>query len=75
MSAKVIINLFDEEDKLLNGLSELTSDELCICYSNINYYGHGIQSNYEEPDEKYYKQIRLCNEIIKLAKELKDISK
>lgn len=74
MSAKIIINLFDEEDKLLNGLSEINSDDLCISYSNIDCYGHGLQSNHEEPDEKYYNQIKLCSEIIKLTKKLKSIS-
>lgn len=73
MSAKITINIFDEENKTLNGLSEVESSDLCISYSHIDDYGCGLQSNYEEPDERYYKQMELCSKIIKLTKELKEL--
>lgn len=75
MSCQITINIFDEKDKKLNGLSELESRDLCILYSDIDNYGYGLQSNYEEPDERYYKQAKICDEIIKLAKQLNDLSK
>lgn len=73
MSAQIKINLFDNGDTVLNGLSEIVSDDLCITYSNIDGYGHGLQSKYEEPDERYYKQMELCSQLIKIAKELKEL--
>ena len=75
MSSKITITLFDKYDKLLNGSNELASDDLCISYLSIDNCGHGLLSNYEEPDEKYYKQLELCKQIIKLSRELKEISK
>lgn len=74
MSAKITINIFDEQDRFLNGLSEVKSDELCILFNDIDYYGYGLQSNYEEGNETHNKQVRICRQIIDLSKELKNIS-
>ena len=73
MSYQIKIDVFDEEDKKLNGMSELISNDLF--YAHIDNYGYGLQSNYEEPDERYYKQAEICDEIIKLAKQLNELSK
>lgn len=74
MSSKIIINIFDEEDRLLNGLNEIISDDLCILFNDIGYYGYGLQSNYEEGNINYDTQVTLCKQIIELCKELKDVS-
>ena len=75
MGARITINIFDEDDGALNGLSELESKNLCIQYSSIEGYGHALQSNYEEPDKKYYKQLELCKQIIKLSRELNEVNR
>lgn len=72
MSAKITIRLFDEQDKLLNGLSELRSDDLGLLYYQ-DCTIHGLQSNYEEGTDKYNEQVKLCNEIIELSKKLKEL--
>lgn len=73
MSYQITIDIFDKEDKKLNGMSEVTTKDLL--YAHIDNYGYGLQSNYEEPDERYYKQAKICDEIIKLAKQLNNLSK
>ena len=74
MGAKITINIFDKEDKLLNGLNELESKELGLLFYDVDHYLVGLQSNYVEPDKKYYEQSILCEQIIKLCKQLKKVS-
>lgn len=67
MSTKITIHLFE------NDMVGLRSDELSLDYANMSDIV-ALRSNYEEGDNKYDRQLELCNKIIELSKELTVIS-
>lgn len=70
---RIVIDMYDETNGLLNGMIEINSEELCLTYSDIIGF-HGLQSRHEGDDERHIKQMDICHKITKLVKELSDIS-
>ena len=70
---KIVIDIYDKENGILNGMTEINSKDLGLIYSNTMEF-HGLQSNYDGDDERYIEQMDICHKITKLVKELSDIS-
>ena len=70
---RIVIDIYDKENGILNGMTEINSKDLGLIYSNTMEF-HGLQSNYEGDDERYIEQMDICHKITKLVKELSDIS-
>ena len=70
---RIVIDIYDKENGILNGMTEINSKDLGLIYSNTMEF-HGLQSNYDGDDERYIEQIDICHKITKLVKELSDIS-
>ena len=69
----IVIEIYDKENGILNGMTEINSKDLGLIYSNTMEF-HGLQSNYDGDDERYIEQMDICHKITKLVKELSDIS-
>ena len=70
---RIVIDIYDKENGILNGMTEINSEDLGLIYSNTMEF-HGLQSNYHGDDERYIEQMDICHKITKLVKELSDIS-
>lgn len=70
---RIVIDIYDKENGILNGMTEINSEDLGLIYSNTMEF-HGLQSNYDGDDERYIEQMDICHKITKLVKELSDIS-
>ena len=70
---RIVIDIYDKENGILNGMTEINSEDLGLIYSNTMVF-HGLQSNYDGDDERYIEQMDICHKITKLVKELSDIS-
>lgn len=70
---RIVIDIYDKENGILNGMTEINSKDLGLIYSNTMEF-HGLQSNYDGDDERYIEQMDICHKITKLVKELSDIS-
>ena len=70
---RIVIDIYDKENGILNGMTEIHSKDLGLIYSNTMVF-HGLQSNYDGDDERYIEQMDICHKITKLVKELSDIS-
>ena len=70
---RIVIDMYDETNGILNGMTEINSKDLGLIYSNTMEF-HGLQSNYDGDDERYIEQMDICHKITKLVKELSDIS-
>ena len=70
---RIVIEIYDKENGILNGMTEINSKDLGLIYSNTMEF-HGLQSNYDGDDERYIEQMDICHKITKLVKELSDIS-
>ena len=70
---RIGIDIYDKENGILNGMTEINSKDLGLIYSNTMEF-HGLQSNYDGDDERYIEQMDICHKITKLVKELSDIS-
>ena len=70
---RIVIDIYDKENGILNGMTEINSKDLGLIYSNTIEF-HGLQSNYDGDDERYIEQMDICHKITKLVKELSDIS-
>lgn len=53
--------------------TEINSKELCITYIHTPMY-KGLQSEYNEDDDRYVEQMKICSEITRLVKRLDEIS-
>ena len=69
---KIIISMYDEVDGLLNGSTEVSSEELGFIYINTARH-HSLQNDYDELDERYIKQIEILEKIVELTKKLEVI--
>ena len=70
---RIVIDIYDKENGILNGMTEINSEDLGLIYSNTMEF-HGLQSNYDGDNERYIEQMDICHKITKLVKELSDIS-
>ena len=70
---RIVIDIYDKENGILNGMTEINSEDLGLIYSNTMEF-HGLQSSYDGVDERYIEQMDICHKITKLVKELSDIS-
>ena len=70
---RIVIDIYDKENGILNGMTEINSKDLGLIYSNTMEF-HGLQSNYDGDNERYIEQMDICHKITKLVKELSDIS-
>lgn len=70
---RIAIDIYDETNGHLNGMIEINSEELCLTYSDVIGF-HGLQSNYDGDDERYIEQMEICSKIVKLVKQLENIS-
>ena len=70
---RIVIDIYDKDNGILNGMTEINSKDLGLIYSNTMEF-HGLQSNYDGDDERYIEQMDICHKITKLVKELSDIS-
>ena len=70
---RIVIDIFGEEDGHLRGMTEINSDELCLIYADIGSL-HGLQSSYDGDDERHIEQMKICSQIVNLAKKLEEIS-
>ena len=70
---RIVIDIYDKENGILNGMTEINSKDLGLIYSNTMEF-HGLQSNYDGDDERYIEQMDICHKVTKLVKELSDIS-
>lgn len=69
---KIVIDIYDKENGILNGMTEINSKELGLIYSNTIEF-HGLQSNYDGDDERYIEQMEICSKIVELVKQLENI--
>lgn len=53
--------------------TEINSKELCITYIHAPMH-EGLQSEYNEDDDRYIEQMKICSEITRLVKRLDEIS-
>lgn len=67
------IMMFGEDDSILNNVVKLESNELDMLYYNDG-KKHGLQSKYNDYDERHQKQIEICAKISDLVRELEKIS-
>lgn len=73
---KLVIDIYDKNNGVLNGLIEINSKDLGLLYfeGGLNSKGiQGLQSNYSQEDDKYKKQMKICSEIVRLVSELNEI--
>ena len=64
---RIVIDIYDKENGILNGMTEINSKDLGLIYSNTMEF-HGLQSNYDGDDERYIEQMDICHKITKLVK-------
>lgn len=70
---KLVIDIYDSENGVLDGVVEINSKDLELLYFNGNKL-KGLQSNYSEDDEAYKRQVEICSKIVELVKQLESIS-
>ena len=71
---RIIIDIYDKEDKKLNGLVEINSEELCITHFQDSNF-HGTQCNFDGDTENYIEIQNILNEMTNLSRKLNKIYK
>ncbi|APF25264.1 MULTISPECIES: hypothetical protein [Clostridium] len=71
---RITIDIFERQDKELNGLINIDSKELCINYANTPTM-HGLQCNFDGDAKEYLEVQNVLDEIADLVRKLNKIYK